>query len=143
MHGHDDIVSHHSPSMAPSELHSEALEFFGRITLETYVLQFHVFMNHDVQHIPVVIPGSGPEGPAFLKILNMLLCGTGFVALAWLARKLTISTQSTTTELMDELLGKGAHAPPAGASEIETKNLISTTSNGDNNEGSALKPVPS
>jgi hypothetical protein len=23
------------------ELHSEALEFFGKITLETYVLQFH------------------------------------------------------------------------------------------------------
>jgi N-acetylneuraminate 9-O-acetyltransferase len=35
-----------------TELHSTVLEFMGRITLETYVLQFHVFMCQNVQHIP-------------------------------------------------------------------------------------------
>jgi hypothetical protein len=82
------------------ELHSTALEFFGRITLETYVLQFHVFMNHNVQNIPVIIPGSGKDGTLFLKTCNMILCGVGFVALAYWSRKITVTTQNTVTELV-------------------------------------------
>lgn len=83
------------------ELHSGALEFFGRITLETYVLQFHVFMCQNVQHIPVVIPGSmATDGNLFLQTLNMLLCGTIFVTLAYFARSATVTTQTSVTELM-------------------------------------------
>jgi len=86
-----------------TELHSTALEFFGRITLETYVLQFHVFMCNNVQHIPQVIPGSGPDGPWALNFLNMLFCGCIFVPLAWWARKVTVSTQNAVVDLMKEV----------------------------------------
>jgi len=85
------------------ELHSTVLEFAGRITLETYVLQFHVFMTHNVQHILVVIPGSGKDGPIYLKVANMLLCGAGFVALAVWARKVTVTTQTSVVELWQAL----------------------------------------
>lgn len=84
-----------------TESHSVFLEFLGRNTLETYVLQFHLFMNHQVQHIPIVIPGSGPDGFIGSKVLNMMLCGIIFVALAVQARKVTVSTQMTVVELVD------------------------------------------
>lgn len=92
-----------------TELHSTAMEFFGRITLETYVLQFHVFMCRDVQYIPIVIPGSGPDGHIVVKTMNMLVCGTGFVALAFWARKVTVTTQNTVTDLVHLLV----HGPSA------------------------------
>mmetsp|Transcript_44804 Transcript_44804/g.66479 ORF Transcript_44804/g.66479 Transcript_44804/m.66479 type:complete len:448 (-) Transcript_44804:62-1405(-) len=88
------------------ELHATAMEFFGRITLETYVLQFHVFMCQDVQHIPVVIPGAVADGPLLLKTANMLLCGSVFVPLALWARKVTITTQTSVVDLIEELRGK-------------------------------------
>lgn len=81
------------------ELHSTALEFLGKITLETYVLQFHVFMCQNVQYIPVVIPGATADGPLWLKTANMLLCGSIFVPLALWARKVTVTTQTSVTEL--------------------------------------------
>jgi hypothetical protein len=83
-----------------TEVHSTALDFFGKITLETYVLQFHVFMCRNVQDIPVVIPGSGPDGSPFVKMLNMIVTGVGFVALAYWARKVTVTTQTTVTDLV-------------------------------------------
>jgi len=83
-----------------TECHSTFLEFLGKHTLETYVLQFHLFMNHKVQHIPIYIPGSGPDGHVMLKVLNMLLCGIVFVAVAVLARKVTVTTQTTVTDLV-------------------------------------------
>ena len=86
-----------------TELHSGCLEFFGRITLETYVLQFHVYMNHNVKHIPVVLPGSGQDGTWIMKFLNMGLCGILFVTMAFYARKITIITQTTVTELVGEI----------------------------------------
>ena len=84
-----------------TESHSKALEFLGRNTLETYVLQFHLFMNHHVQHIPVIIPGSESDGNIYIKTANMLLCGVIFVAVAVEARKITVSTQTAITELID------------------------------------------
>jgi fucose 4-O-acetylase-like acetyltransferase len=83
-----------------TECHSTFLEFLGRNTLETYVLQFHLFMNHKVQNIPIVIPGSGPTGNIVIKTLNMLLCGIIFVSVAILARKVTVSTQNTVVDLV-------------------------------------------
>lgn len=95
-----------------TELHAGALEFFGRITLETYVLQFHVFMCNKVQHIPVVIPGAGADGTLLLKTLNMLLCGAIFVGLAFWARQITITTQNSVTELVG-LLWRGPPVQPS------------------------------
>lgn len=92
-----------------TELHSTVLEFFGRITLETYVLQFHLFMCKNVQHIPIVIRGSGPDGALWLKTANMLLCGIIFVCTALWARKVTVSTQLTVVELVTELRRKVTH----------------------------------
>jgi len=82
------------------EVHSTALEYFGRITLETYVLQFHLFMCRHVQHIPVVIPGAGADGFIILKIANMLLTGVVFVTVAYYARQFTVETQTTVTQLV-------------------------------------------
>jgi len=80
------------------ECHSGLLEFLGRHTLETYVLQFHLFMNHDVQSIPIIIPGCDEN--IILNILNMILCGTFFVLVAVWARKVTITTQNTMVGFM-------------------------------------------
>ena len=84
-------------------LHSEALEFLGKITLETYVLQFHVLMCKNVQHIPIVLPGAGPEGPLWLKTANMLLCGCLYIPLALWARKVTVTTQTAIVDLIHDL----------------------------------------
>ena len=102
-----------------TESHSTALEFFGRITLETYVLQFHVFMCNNVQHIQQVIPGSGPDGPWALNFLNMLFCGSIFVPLAWWARKVTVITQNAVIDLMKEI--------QKGSNEISLSENVSLT----------------
>jgi len=114
-----------------TELHSTALEFFGRITLETYVLQFHVFMCRDVQYIPIVVPGSGPDGPPALRFMNMLLCGVCFVALAWWARKITVTTQETATELVG-LVIRGTPPPSNPSSTTDGICVV------DEEEGKAL-----
>ncbi len=83
-----------------TECHSTFLEFLGRNTLETYVLQFHLFMNHAVQRIPIIIPNSGADGNMICRILNMLVCGSIFVSVAIQARKVTVSTQTTVVDLV-------------------------------------------
>ena len=108
-----------------TELHAGALEFFGRITLETYVLQFHVFMCNKVQHIPVVIPGAGADGSWALKTLNMLVCGVLFVALAFWARQITVETQTSVTELVG-LLWRGPPPPPVDDDQ-STKLVVGDT----------------
>tara|TARA_B100000902_G_scaffold397063_1_gene459733 strand:- start:2044 stop:3135 length:1092 start_codon:yes stop_codon:yes gene_type:complete len=65
--------------------HSKAMAWVGQITLETYVLQFHLFMCHNVQDIIVIIPGY--------RVVNCLLVGTVFVGISWIARDATISLQ--------------------------------------------------
>jgi hypothetical protein len=88
-----------------TECHSTVLEFLGRNTLETYVLQFHLFMTHNVQYIPVVVPGSGSDGTAGAKFLNMLLCGSVFVTVAVWARKITVATQLSVVDLVRNVRG--------------------------------------
>jgi hypothetical protein len=84
-----------------TECHSTVLEFLGKNTLETYVLQFHLFMNHSVQYIPMILPYSdGKTGLWYTKFLNMILCGIVFVTLSVWARRLTVSTQMTVVELL-------------------------------------------
>jgi len=98
------------------ERHCGFLEFLGRNTLETYVLQFHLFMNHHVQHIPVIIPGSGSDGHIALRILNMAFCGTIFVLVAVWARKVTVSTQNSVVGFMKHFSEK--EIPIATAEEV-------------------------
>ncbi|KAL7469195.1 hypothetical protein ACHAXS_009449 [Conticribra weissflogii] len=88
-----------------TECHSTVLEFLGRNTLETYVLQFHLFMTHDVQYIPVIIPGADADGHAVLKFLNMLLCGCVFLVMAVWARKITVATQMSVVDLVKSVRG--------------------------------------
>lgn len=114
-----------------TECHSTALEFFGKNTLETYVLQFHVYMCKNVQHIPIVIPGSGPDGEALVKFANMILCGVVFVSLAVLARKITISTQLSVVELVKEVR-KGCGAKDKDVDqEVEVKSLLKAENGGE------------
>lgn len=62
--------------------------------METYVLQFHVFMCRDVQHILVLLPGAHKDdGNPIMAVFNMLVCGSIFLFLAVEARKATVSTQ--------------------------------------------------
>jgi hypothetical protein len=110
-----------------TEYHSSFLEFLGRNTLETYVLQFHLFMNHQVQFIPMVFPGSGPEGYWFMNVCNMLLCGVIFVSFAVWARKVTVSTQTTVVELTSILKRKyvfGNRSEVEGADLEEAKPMV-------------------
>lgn len=88
-----------------TECHSTVLEFLGRNTLETYVLQFHLFMTHNVQYIPVIIPGADANGHTALKFLNMLLCGSVFLVMAVWARKITVATQMSVVDLVKSLRG--------------------------------------
>ena len=103
-----------------TQCHSTFLEFLGRNTLETYVLQFHLFMNHQVQHIPMVLPNSGPDGHIALQIGNMLLCGTIFVSYAVWARRITVTTQTSVVELTTLLKNWLYGAPKAdNAKELD------------------------
>merc|ERR1712176_1110735 len=88
-----------------TECHSKLLEFLGRNTLETYVLQFHLFMCRNVQFIPVIIPGSDKDGSAIMKFLNMLLCGSVFLTMAVWARKITVATQLSVVSLVKHARG--------------------------------------
>jgi N-acetylneuraminate 9-O-acetyltransferase len=108
------------------EVHCTALEFFGKITLETYVLQFHLFMTKNVQYIPIVLPGSGPDGHGIIKFLNMLLCGAVFVYMAYWARHHTVTTQSTITELAILIL-RGGPASSNIPSSSDNKNGTATS----------------
>jgi len=117
-----------------TECHSTFLEFLGRNTLETYVLQFHLFMNHQVQYIPIVVPNSGPTGPLQLRVLNMLVCGFIFVAFAVWARNITVKTQTTVTELVTNIKKKCTATPEYDGveqDEEESSPMVSDIKTGD------------
>jgi hypothetical protein len=112
-----------------TECHSTVLEFLGRNTLETYVLQFHLFMTHNVQYIPIVVPNSGPDGTAGAKFLNMLLCGSVFVTVAVWARKITVATQLSVVDLVKNVRGTSdASSDVAPADKEETIELTKAES---------------
>lgn len=114
------------------ECHSTALEFLGKNTLETYVLQFHVFMCKNVQHIPIVIPGSGPDGHPGVKFANMMLCGVAFVGLAVVARKLTISTQLSVVELVKNMrVCCGSKKDENAEANVEVESLVKAENGGE------------
>jgi hypothetical protein len=54
----------------------------------------------------VVIPGSGVNGYAVLKFVNMLVTGGGFIALAYTARQATVVTQNAVSELVTDIMTK-------------------------------------
>ncbi len=84
-----------------TDRYSSFLEFLGRNTLETYVLQFHVFLCRDVQHILVLLPGSHiSDRNDLMSALNMLCCGCIFLTLAGEARRATVITQNCIIELV-------------------------------------------
>ena len=78
------------------QVHSAGMAWFGRITLETYVLQFHIFMCNNVENILVVFPNY--------PTVNTFLVGGAFILVALLARKLTIQIMTWVGERI------GAHA---------------------------------
>ena len=53
----------------------------------------------------------------------MLLCGVGFVALAYWARMLTVSTQNTITELISDLMGHARGDTKNGNGDISMQSL--------------------
>lgn len=65
--------------------HSSAMAWVGQLTLETYVLQFHIFMCHNVHHVIVFLPG--------FPVANFLVVGTLFMGVSWMAREATIKIQ--------------------------------------------------
>ena len=113
-----------------TECHSTLLEFLGRNTLETYVLQFHLFMSHNVQHIPVIIPGSDPSGPAAIRFCNMLLCGSVFLTMAVWARKITVATQISVVDLVKNLRGTMEPSLPKSDEVVELTKAESGMSDG-------------
>ena len=76
--------------------YSSAMAWFGGITLETYVLQFHILMCHNVQHILVICPWP---------VLNTCIVATAFIAASWVARKLTIEIQKKVANKFEKTLG--------------------------------------
>ncbi|CAD7967689.1 unnamed protein product [Amoebophrya sp. A25] len=99
-----------------TERYSVVLEFLGRNTLETYVLQFHVFMCRDVQHILVLVPGAETsQSSELMKGLNMLACGSIFLSLSVMARRATVVTQECVVQLLRSLSDSSSRAtkPPA------------------------------
>ena len=72
--------------------HSSAMAWVGQLTLETYVLQFHIFMCQNVQHIVVFFPG--------FPVTNFLVVGALFVCVSWVAREATINIQQCVSKKM-------------------------------------------
>jgi hypothetical protein len=70
--------------------HSALLNWLGKITLETYLLQFHIFMvakNADGSWAPKKLLSLVPEYP----LVNMLVCGLVYVACAKISFNATLS----------------------------------------------------
>jgi len=132
-----------------TECHSKLLEFLGRNTLETYVLQFHLFMSHNVQNIPVIIPGADASGSAAIRLCNMILCGSVFLTTAVWARKVTVATQMSVVDLVKNLRGTVGTSPTSVVplqvdgklSDASVEEVVQLTKleGGNGDEGSPMK----
>ncbi len=69
----------------------KGLAWVGGGTLETYVLQFHILMCQNVQHILVLIPG--------FKVFNTCVISVLFFVVSWVTREITVRIQFYVTEL--------------------------------------------
>lgn len=76
--------------------YSSAMAWIGGVTLETYVLQFHILMCHNVQHILVICPWP---------VLNTCIVSTAFIVVSWFARKVTIEIQKIVSSKFEEKFG--------------------------------------
>lgn len=85
-------------------------------------------MNHSVQYIPIVIPGSGPDGSTLLKILNMTVCSIIFLYTAIHARNITVSTQNTAVELVSIVSRKTRHQHRQEDRDEETQKITESES---------------
>merc|ERR1712025_176617 len=83
--------------------HSAFLEFVGLHTLEAYLLQFHVLMSRECQHIIVLLPNAGADGSDVMRALNMLLVGSIYVFTVMQARTATVATQSCLSQALKAL----------------------------------------
>lgn len=67
------------------QTYSSAMAWVGTLTLETYVLQFHILMCRNAKHILVLVPN--------FPVLNFILTGSLFVCTAFFVRKVTNNIQ--------------------------------------------------
>merc|ERR1712194_416868 len=107
--------------------YSVFLEFLGRNTLETYVLQFHLFMCREVQHTLVILPGAnrltdgdGGTYGFFMRLLNMLVLGCAYLFVAIEARKATVVTQESFVKLTKTFVGGATSGGGARAVKLES-----------------------
>ena len=120
--------------------YAKMLEFFGKITLETYVMQFHLFMCRDVQHILVLLPfsmiyldkslGQGEDQPAMAQIvqgLNMVTVGFIYVMVARMARDATVETQMSVTNIMSAYMNQASGASPVKVKPDNDGPVLPTT----------------
>jgi hypothetical protein len=86
-------------------------------------------MSHNVQHIPVIIPGSDAGGSQVIKFCNMVLCGTVFLTMAVWARKITVTTQTSVVELVKNLSGTNSSVSAYSAVPQSEEGLKSSAAN--------------
>ncbi|KNC52203.1 uncharacterized protein AMSG_01030 [Thecamonas trahens ATCC 50062] len=73
--------------------HMHLFAWLGRITLETYILQLHIWLSHDAKAVTVYIDGY--------PLINFVLATLLYVAASWLVFKATVA-------LSDALVPRGA-----------------------------------
>lgn len=99
--------------------HSQALSWFGGITLETYVLQFHILMCENVKNILVFVPG--------FPLLNSCLVAVMFVCVSYIAHEITLYVQR---RVISQLKHKREYLPlehhDSTASKVVKKDLNPT-----------------
>jgi hypothetical protein len=122
--------------------HSAAFAFIGRCSLETFILQFHIWLAGDTKGILVVI------GPSLWRWLSFLVGTTVFIYLSW-------KIAAVTGTLVDWIMGSQkkistrhipiiALTPPASAHDEKTSEEIGEKDDSDVsvNSESTLLPLP-
>ncbi|CAD7949920.1 unnamed protein product [Amoebophrya sp. A120] len=124
---------------------SKILRSLGAHSLEIYLLQFHVFMCRNVQHVLVLVfpeqiifPGGeasgGPSipGPLPAAVFNTLLVGSLFAVLVYQARLATVETQQSLQAMLVASLRKGRREVAVDKEEnenLKNRDTAATSSN--------------